>query len=167
MEQNKYVNIHDVAEFIIRRCTISDFPITNLKLQKLLYYLQAWHLVYFDKHPLFQVEPEAWVNGPVYREIYNQYKPYSYFDIKLGFEKSNKESYDDSLKKLGLTKKQEEYIQSFFDHFGNKSAEELVMMTHKDAPWNQARRDAGRLEYSNEVISHDLMYEYYSQFKKK
>lgn len=161
------VNIRDVAEFIIRHCNINEIPISNLKLQKVLYYVQSWHLVFFEKHPLFKDVPEAWVNGPVYREIYNEYKPYGYLDIKLGFDKSNKESYQDALNKLKLDKEQERYMQSVLTHFAIKTPDELVLRTHRDAPWNEARKDCGLLDYSNEVITHDMMYDYYSNIKKK
>lgn len=97
------VNIKDLAEFIIRHCEITQNSISNLKLQKLLYYIQAWHLVFFEKHPLFNDEPEAWVNGPVYREVYNQYKPYGYAEISLGFENSIEDSYQEVLNKLNLS----------------------------------------------------------------
>lgn len=159
--------IKDLAEFVIRYCNLNNIPISNLKLQKLLYYIQAWHLVYFDKHPLFSNQPEAWVNGPVYREIYNDYKPYSYLDIRLGFEVSNKESYQKALDKLALTEDQEKYMQSVLDHFSNKTPDELVLRTHRDAPWNEARKGLGLLDYTDEIITYDLMYNYYSSLKVK
>ena len=155
------VDIKDFAEFLIRYCNINAIPITNLKLQKLLYYIQAWHLVYQDKHPLFNDQPEAWVNGPVYREIYYKYKPYSYLGIVLGFDQSNKESYKDSIKKMNLTVEQQKLIQSILDHYVNKSAEELVIRTHKEGPWNDARKGFGPLDYTSNPITHDIMYDFY------
>lgn len=161
------VNIKDLAEFVVRYCNLNNIPITNLKLQKLLYYIQSWHLVYFDKHPLFKVEPEAWVNGPVYREIYGDYKPYGSLEIKLGYDVSIKDSYQKSLEKLALTEAQQKYMQSVLDHFSNKSTEELVLRTHREGPWNEARKGLGPLDYTDEVISHELMYDFYSSISSK
>ncbi len=163
----KTVNIKDLADFVIRHCNLNQVPISNLKLQKLLYYIQSWHLVFFDKHPLFKDQPEAWVNGPVYREIYNDFKPYSYFDIILPFEESNKESYQKSLDKLDLSIEQKKYMQSVLGHYGNKAPDELVLRTHRERPWNEARKDCDLLDYSDEVITHEMMYNYYSNLKKK
>lgn len=66
------VNIHDVAKYIILRLLQNGNSVSPLKLQKIMYYLQAWFLVYFND-PLFEEEPEAWVNGPVYRVIFDEY----------------------------------------------------------------------------------------------
>ena len=63
------VSVFDVACYVMSRVK----ECTTMKLQKLLYYCQAWYLVWNDK-PLFSENIEAWANGPVIRELYNFHK---------------------------------------------------------------------------------------------
>ena len=60
---------HDVARYIVRQLA----PLSTIKLQKLVYYSQAWHLVWEDA-PLFDERVEAWANGPVVPEIYREHR---------------------------------------------------------------------------------------------
>ena len=69
------VSVYDVAQYILGKIG----PLTTMKLQKLLYYSQAWSLVWDDK-PLFAEEFEAWANGPVCRELYNMHKVNTYWE---------------------------------------------------------------------------------------
>jgi len=57
-----------IADYFIYKGKEENKPITNKKLQKLLYYSQAWYLV-FNKKPLFKDKIEAWVHGPAIRTI--------------------------------------------------------------------------------------------------
>lgn len=157
------VNILDLSEFVIRYSEITNKSITNLKLQKLLYFIQAFHTVNFEKHPLFDDAPEAWVNGPVYKEVYKQYKGYGANPIVLKYEGSPESSYEKSLEKLNLIKKQQEYLLAVLEHYGNMSAVELVILTHKGGPWNEVRKDLEPLAYDDSKITHDSMYEFYSK----
>ena len=59
----------DVAAYILEKCG----RMSTWRLQKLLYYCQAWHLVWADR-PLFPERIEAWANGPVVREVYERHK---------------------------------------------------------------------------------------------
>src|SRR5258708_570857 len=60
--------VHDVAAYILGKCG----PMTAMKLQKLVYYSQAWGLVW-DERPLFAEQIEAWANGPVVRDLYDKH----------------------------------------------------------------------------------------------
>ena len=60
---------HDVAAFILKE----SGPMTAMKLQKLVYYCQAWSLVW-DEKPLFKEKIEAWANGPVVRALYEKHR---------------------------------------------------------------------------------------------
>ena len=62
-------SVHDVAAYVLREAG----AMSTVKLHKLVYYSQAWHLVW-DEEPLF-VEPiEAWANGPVVRALYDHHR---------------------------------------------------------------------------------------------
>jgi uncharacterized phage-associated protein len=161
------IDIQDLAEFTIRYCYAVPTHISNLKLQKLLYYIQAWHLVYFNKHPLFEVQPEAWVNGPVYRDVYNKFKENYGEHIILETPNSKEESYKAVIDRLNLSDHQSKYLQSVLANYASRSAEHLVFRTHREKPWNEARKGLGPLDYSDSPITFDMMYNYYSSLIKK
>src|ERR1044071_4359251 len=69
------------ARYILRRMHDSGEPISNLKLQKLLYYAQGWHLA-LRNEPLFHERIEAWVHGPAVPPVYGHFKKWSWQPIE-------------------------------------------------------------------------------------
>ncbi len=140
--------VFDVAQYILEKTG----RITTVKLEKLVYYAQAWNLVWEEK-PLFDSRIEAWANGPVAPELFARHR--GMFDI-------------DASSSLGDTStlKQEEIstIDAVLEGYGDKSAQWLVMLTHMEAPWKKARARAGALvgERCDEEITHADMMDYYS-----
>ena len=68
-------DIKKVARYIALSLLTKQMTVSPLKLQKLLYYAQAWSMVFFGRQrQLFADVPQAWVNGPVYPTIYNMWK---------------------------------------------------------------------------------------------
>ncbi len=157
----KILSIDKVAQLIILYCYREGLFISHLKLQKLLYYLQAWHLVYFD-NPLFEETPEAWVNGPVYRKIYENYSNKSRteeIDCPEGVSfDSIFNELDDNQKKL---------FANVMTAYAVLSQEKLVLLTHNEKPWIEARKDRQLFEYCNDVIAHENMKDFYQHFLKK
>ncbi|SDP90516.1 Uncharacterized phage-associated protein [Mucilaginibacter sp. OK268] len=166
----KKVNVIDLGVFLLLYCEKNEISINHFKLQKLLYYIQAWHLVYFNGVSIFDEEPEAWVNGPVYRTIYDYLnKNQAHINLKLDPKlKGDMDKFiQDSNEKLNLTKEQNEFLTSILNHYGLMSHEKLIFLTHKEAPWNIARQGLGDFEYSNQKISLKSMYQYYTGFYTK
>lgn len=161
------VNILDLADYVIRHSQTKNENITHLKLQKLIYYIQVWHIVYFEKHPLFDEQPEAWVNGPVYRTVYSKYKEFGNGPIILADSADKSVEYKTSLGKLKLNEKQTIYLQRVLDSYGNRSQGDLILRTHQERPWNEARKGLGVLDYSTAKITYQMMLEYYSQVVEK
>lgn len=140
----KEISAKDVAAYILDVCG----EMTTMKLQKLLYYCQAWSLVW-DDEPLFKEEIEAWVNGPVVREIYNEHRnQFKIQEIEGDFSK--------------LSAIQKETINSVLNYYGNRSSQWLSDLTHMEDPWKLARVGLRAGERGNRVISHASMAEYYS-----
>ncbi|SDH81007.1 Panacea domain-containing protein [Winogradskyella thalassocola] len=144
--------------------------ISPLKLQKLLYYVQVWNIIKFDKYTLFDELPEAWVNGPVYRSVYNTFKDkffrndnfkYNFDEVKLSEEISQK------LKELSLSEDQQKLLFAVLDSYGVMSDEKLVFLTHKESPWNEAREGLSPIERSTNTITVDSIYNYYTARLKK
>lgn len=119
-----------------------------MKLQKLVYYAQAWHLVW-DEEPLFAERIEAWANGPVVPELYRFHR--GVFELsrwKLGSVQS-------------LTASERETIDIVIQHYGDKPAHWLSELTHKEDPWRDARRGLPPGARSDVEITPAAMNEYY------
>lgn len=139
------VRVFDVADYILQKCG----ALSAMKLQKLVYYSQAWHLVWADKE-LFAEEIQAWANGPVIPELYNSHR--GHFKLDPGFFRGNISSISD---------KSKEMVDSVLAFYGNKDAQWLSDLTHLEAPWKLARAGLADGERGCHVISHESMAEYY------
>lgn len=172
MEELRQASLLDVARYTVLRLQQMGLSISPLKLQKLLYYIQAWHLAYFDNHSLFEEEPEAWVNGPVYREIYDLYKNLGIYDqITPQYLGLNEDTLASEVKELhnrmDLDQEQWNFLEAVYNHYGVMDHDRLVMLTHSEKPWNEARKGIPPFVYSDNKISKDSMYQYYSALLKK
>ena len=117
-------NVFDVARYILKHTG----PVTAWKLQKLVYYSQAWSLVW-DVRPLFPERIEAWANGPVCPELYAQHRGRFMIDsIQVGDP--------DAIDVVGR-----ETIDAVLDYYGDKHPQWLSDLTHAEAPWKDARGD--------------------------
>lgn len=140
------LTVFDVAHYILEK----HGPMSAMKLQKLIYYSQAWSLVWDDK-PMFNEEIEAWANGPVVRTLYDKHK--GKFEVDATLFKP------DSQKKLNSAQK--DTIKAVLDFYGNKSAQWLSDQTHSEEPWQKARDGLADNERGNKTINHESMGEYY------
>jgi len=74
--------VFEVAKYIIVLSQHDCDPIGNLKLQKLMYYAQGWHMAENNGKELFEDDFEAWVYGPAIPRLYGVYKKWGYFPIE-------------------------------------------------------------------------------------
>lgn len=139
-------HVNRVAEYILFR--LGTLP--AMKLQKLAYYSQAWHLVWEDK-PLFPDRIEAWANGPVVRNLYTSHR--LMFEVAPGY-----------LQQYGpeLTSDEQETIDQVLDAYGSKSSQWLSELTHMEDPWRNAREDLAPGDRGESEITHAAMAEYYA-----
>lgn len=135
----------DVAEYILSKLG----RLTTWKLQKLCYYSQAWSLVW-DDEPLFKERIEAWANGPVIPALYEKHRGQFYVTHIGGDPKK-------------MTESQIETVDAVLTVYGNKPSSWLSELTHREAPWRNARRRAGLDpgERGNSQIRLDELAEYY------
>ncbi|MCF8198239.1 MAG: DUF4065 domain-containing protein [Sulfuritalea sp.] len=115
---------------------------SNLKLQKLVYYAQGTYLAVHSK-PLFKEQIEAWTHGPVVAELYHRFKQHGSDSIEFD-EQIDMDKYDDNAK---------EVLDSVYSFFGQYSGWKLRNMTHGEPPWKEAA-DGG-------VITHAAMKNYF------
>jgi uncharacterized phage-associated protein len=138
-----------VAERLINLSHEKQAPITNLKLQKLLYYAQAWHLALYDGEPLFEDAIEAWVHGPVVPSIFRQYKEFRWNPISKA-------------EGSPLSERIERHLESVWTVYGRFDATTLERRTHSERPWLETRDGLPLDVSSKNVITHDCMRTYYS-----
>lgn len=138
----------DIAIYIIWYCKNHGYTISNLKLQKILYFVQAEFLVSAGA-PCFYQDIEAWDFGPVIPEVYHEFKIYG----SSGIPKS--EGNNSNILILNRDKKM---INEIVDECANYSASYLVEITHNQDPWNDAYE-----RYCNNVISNDSIKEYFEK----
>lgn len=140
----------DVACYILEKTG----PISAMKLQKLVYYSQAWSLVW-DERPLFTEQIEAWANGPVTRVLYNAHQGQFMVDASLFRARCSGNALDLN---------SQETIDIVLDHYGEKSGHWLSVQTHNESPWKDARGSCGEGERCDTPITHAAMAEYYAMF---
>lgn len=141
------VDIIDVAAYILNKCG----ALSTMKLQKLCYYSQAFHLVRYGA-PLFNENFEAWVNGPVARSLFNQHR--GRFILREGDL--------GSLSPEALDDKAIESIDSVLSKLGEMDGASLSEMTHNELPWRNARRGLGPSDRCSIVIPKESIRDYYS-----
>jgi uncharacterized phage-associated protein len=138
-------SVFDVAAYILEKLG----SITAMKLQKLVYYCQAWSLVWEDR-PLFRERIEAWVNGPVVPDLYQAHR--GVFEVQSI-------SSGNSANLLSLDK---ETIDRVLKFYGDKSSQWLSDLTHSEGPWMDAREGLAPNQRGGSEISIASMAEYYS-----
>ena len=137
-------SVHDIASYILTKAG----PMTAMKLQKLVYYCQAWSLVWDDK-PLFKNSIEAWANGPVVPALYAVHR--GQFEVEKWPRGNHK----------ALSRKERETVDAVIQYYGDKSSQWLSSLTHQEAPWVDARTGLAPGERGNNIITHAAMAEYY------
>ena len=117
------VSVHDVAAYILKK----QGKTSTWKLQKLIYYSQAWSLVW-DGVPLFPEPIRAWANGPVSNALYRHHK--NMFSVtKWSPGKPSK-----------LSKTHRETVDAVILSYGPVSGWHLSRLVHQEAPWKDARK---------------------------
>lgn len=127
---HRNITAKDIAKYIICLAQINGDTITNLKLQKLLYYAQAWFLVNNNNRRLFPEDIVAWQYGPVVPCVYDEYKIFGRKPIYIECDFENDFNFICDNIKI--------YLSEFCEEFLKYSATELVGMTHQEKPWIEA-----------------------------
>jgi len=139
MAAKKYT-ANEVADCILK--FYNDY-ITNLKLQKFLYYSQAWHLALHGK-PLFDEDFQAWVHGPVEPVTYQRFKKFGFkpivHNVNMNFDKHLKE-----------------HVKNVLEVYGEFSGFGLERQTQSEPPWR-----SGLPSDQPSIITKKSMLDYYS-----
>lgn len=133
----------EIARYIINRCIRLGKPVSNLQLQKILYYVQGEFMRSTDGEILFEDDIMAWKYGPVVPNVYYAFNNYSSSDINIPQEQ------------ITLEENEMNVIDPIIDTKSNLNAWKLVEDTHLEFPW--------RNTYYNdeEIITREKMQEFF------
>ena len=116
--------------------------ISNLKLQKLLYYVQGFNLAIYG-NPIFDEDIYAWQYGPAVPEAYRHFKTYGSGSINV-----------DGIEPVELHEEESVLISDVWDVYGQYSAYRLMVFTHDEMPWKSTQ--------INSIITHDKLKNYFA-----
>lgn len=140
-----------IADYLISKANPDQGGelLSNMKLQKLLYYCQGFYFAKYGKK-LFQEPIHSWQYGPVVQDVYHKYKNFGAsgipnFEAPREFEQ--------------LCVQEQEMIDDVFDYFGQFSAIKLMNMTHAESPWKNTP--------STEEITVDKLENHFKEFLVK
>lgn len=156
-------DVMDVARLIVNYSIEIGRPVSNLKLQKLLYFVQVIFISQYGV-PCFGEAIVHWRHGPVVESVYQKYKAYGadnitefeseyfsfYFDSKIMSFVTEKKIYNENIFKLNHLIS----IKYVVEQYKDVSPWEMVELTHNEAPWKNTNR--------NEEITVELIRQYYS-----
>lgn len=148
--------VFDVAKYILQKTG----SISTMKLQKLVYYAQAWSTVWDDPPdaPLFAERVEAWSLGPVVPELFSWHK--GRFSIWADLLPQTADP-------SRLSANQRKTIDSVLAFYGDKSAQWLSDLAHSEKPWRDARAGIPDGERGGKEITTESMAEYYGSLQEK
>lgn len=144
----KNITANIIADLIVGFCSEHGDLVTNLRLQKLLFFAQAWHLALRDK-PLFPERFQAWVRGPVQPNVYARFHHFGSSPIEGTSSAWN------------VPKGVERHIADVMEAYGSFSSYELELIACDDEPWREARRGIPSDEPSANVIDEATMKRFY------
>ena len=153
MTERKIYSALDVAKWFINVADReSGDLISHLKVQKLLYYAQGWHLHFFGD-PLFEEDFQAWAHGPVVPAVYQHFRSHGFNPIPE--QPVTRKIVGDAVDLLGVVN----------EKYGIFSAKKLERMTHDEAPWKEARGGLSHEEKGNSVIPKNKIKEFFNKKK--
>jgi uncharacterized phage-associated protein len=144
------ISDRDIANYFIWLATQTEVAINVYKLQKLLYYAQAWHLAIYGT-PLFNADFQAWIHGPVIPDLLEKYQ--SQFSWEPIAEKIEQPKVSEEIG---------EFLQEVAEAYFEYDDETLERMTCSEMPWLEARGNIPRDESCHTIISQESMKQYYS-----
>ena len=155
------VEINDACDYVIERLSEAREHMNVLKLQKLMYYVQAWSLAFYGQ-PLFQGKFQAWVHGPVNRLLYDRfvatkslYSDITQEDVRTVFDGSR------------IPEDARSHIESVLEVYAGYTGSQLEDMTHREDPWMKARVGLRQTDRCEIEIEESLMASYYRDRVRK
>ena len=132
-------DVHLIAEYVIHRCAQNGRPLSNLKLQKILYFIQAEFLVAMNK-PCFEDDIEAWSSGPVVPAVYSEYRIYGGTNIP-----------DQGNAFEIIPQRDKDRLDAIMDNVAQYSSLQLTKIVHNQSPWKNSHRREDKIIKRSEL----------------
>ena len=142
-----YFKLNNISQYIVNNFS----NISNIYLQKSLYFIQGFSSLIL-KYPIFINNAEAWVNGPVYKKVFENYKNKNYLKNKYTKYINNE-----------LSINEKEYIKQIVNIILNININNLVKITHNTSPWCNARDGIKKYVNSNKCIYYEKIFNYFKK----
>ncbi len=156
----KYYCIYNLTLYIIHRSIEIGSPVSNLHIQKLLYYIQANFLVNNDA-ACFKEDILNWRYGPTVEEVYSELREFSSDPIDkvptLEVFSMNKFEYEKINLNIDEFKEDKHLIDEVVDSYMGMRVYQLVQKTNNEKPCQETKK--------NEVISKRMIKKYYKENK--
>jgi uncharacterized phage-associated protein len=157
----KRMSIDEACDYIIMQTAEAGESLNLLKLQKLLYYVQAWHLAFYGK-AMFSGKFQAWIHGPVNRYIYDRF-----VTTKSLYSDVDESDISGEFDPERLSRKERQHIDTILEAYAGFTGSQLEEMTHSEKPWKLARQGCRPSQRCEVEIDQRIMQEYYSSRLKK
>jgi uncharacterized phage-associated protein len=146
------VSVHAAADYFVHKVDReAGDDMTHFKLQKMLYYAQAWYLAMHDER-LFDNAFEGWVHGPVCREIYDRFRHLGWSPIAVEDAASTTIPFDEEISA---------FLDEVWEVYGQYTAAKLEQMTHQEEPWLEARHGCSPTTSGHTELNDDTMRSFY------
>lgn len=154
-KKSSIAKIDDVCDYVIQRMASAEDDLSLLKLQKLLFYIQAWYLA-LKGVPLFAGRFQAWVHGPVSREIYDRFSR-----SKMLYSSLDSDDVRDNFDASVLPAAVRTHIKDVLDVYGKYTGNQLEELSHSEKPWKAARGNCKPSERCETEIDEKIMAKFY------
>lgn len=145
-----------ICDFIIIEATKYGKSLNQMKLQKLLYYSDAWYIAFFKK-PLFEEKFQAWIHGPISPQVYDRFA-----NSKDLYSMVTKEDVSGSFSFENIPKPVKTHIRNTLKVYHKFSGSELEEMSHQEGPWIKAREGYGPTQSCKVELDKEFTGKYYA-----
>ncbi|MEC4559253.1 MAG: type II toxin-antitoxin system antitoxin SocA domain-containing protein ['Conium maculatum' witches'-broom phytoplasma] len=145
------INVYDVTNYLIHNIDTNKYQITNMKINKLLYYIQGHYVAKYEK-PLFKEPIEAWMFGPVIPHIYGEF--FDFVDQIIPRDYCCSQATNQS-----LSTEAKKIIQKVINEYARFSAYELSVKTHNENPWKISYNP--RKQWKNNIITYTTLKDFF------
>lgn len=146
--EQRHQESYRLADYLLCECRERGELLTPLKLQKLMFYADAWHLALHDQE-ITDERFQAWVHGPVAQSQYYRFRDFRWKPI------------DAEIACPDMAPELKRHLDEIIDVFGSETAVALELMTHREKPWIEARGDIAPDEPCNNFISKQTTRDFY------
>lgn len=151
-----------IANYVLDYCESKDRVVTNLALQKIVYFCHVWSLVKLGQ-PLIKHQFEAWQYGPVLQYLYREFKAFDRKAISGRATEIDPSTGGRRIVKYSFSPSLEELLRTTVDFYSRLRAGDLVELSHAEgSPWYEVWHHTGAVNPGMK-IGNEAIIAYYSK----